>query len=149
MDAQPTISHTVALGGFVRALITYLRETPVQERVSGLPQTLNSWFEKENHYQASRCGLDAAFVFDNEGNTCSLRSVLQTVIDAIRPVAEELGQAGYFELFCEHVVKDPCYARQRAIYKQTNSLRKVTESLVAELAAEAAESCYTVLDGGR
>lgn len=133
MDAQPTVSDAVALGGFVRALIEFLRRIPKRDRPEHLPQALPWWFEKENHYQASRAGLDARFVNDPEGGTTSLRSTFNWVASAIQGIAEELGQQSYFVMLCEDVENRLCYSKQRSVYERTGSMIKVVESLVDEL----------------
>lgn len=139
MDAQSSVSRAVALAGFVRALVAYLRGIQGREPAPGLPRPLHWWLEKENHFQASRLGLGANYAEDSQGTVRPLHAVLQTVIEAIWTTAEDLGEADYLERSRGISEADTGYARQKRVYATTGSLKHVAASLVDELERDVTE----------
>jgi carboxylate-amine ligase len=133
MDAQPTVAEAMALAALVRAVVWTLRTRP---DTPGLPQPLPWWIEKENHYQASLRGLDAALICTAEGNHRSLAAVWQDVLAAVQPAAAELGEAGYLEALRRTVASGASHVRQRASFRARQSHRAVAADLAGELRRE-------------
>lgn len=133
MDAQPSVAEAVALAGFVRALVTYLKQTPRAERPQQLPAPLPWWIEKDNHYQASRLGLGAKFIFDERGTVRRLGDIFNEVVDVLGETAESLGQGAHLQALRRNVEAGVSYIRQRQVYSQTNSLKAVVAAVAAEL----------------
>ncbi len=136
MDAQPTVSEAIALAGFVRVLVDYLRHTPESERLPGLPAPLPWWFEKHNHYQASQLGLEASILANEEGGLRSLRALFEDLVEAVTPTAERLGQTPELRRLIETVSTGVSYLRQREIQRRSGSYNRVVEALVEELATD-------------
>jgi carboxylate-amine ligase len=101
-----------------------------------LPQPLPWWLEKENHFQASRLGLEAACITNEQGTVRSMAEVWRDVDATLRPLAEELGEAERFEELRQRVAGGLSYARQREVYRRDGSLRAVVAALVQELEQE-------------
>jgi carboxylate-amine ligase len=139
MDMQSTIGDAVALAGFVRALVLFLQSTRGKHRPAHLPKPLPWWTERENHFQASRLGLTATYVVDEDGTVVQLADMFDRVTDAVAPVAHELGQGAYLERLRESIKRNPPYDRQRAIYHETGSLQQVAASLVDALEQDTLE----------
>lgn len=139
MDMQSTISDAVALAGFVRALVLFLQSTRGKHRPAHLPKPLPWWTERENHFQASRLGLTATYVVNENGTVSQLADMFDRVTDAVTPVADELGQGAYLERLRESIKRNPPYDRQRAIYRETGSLQQVAASLVDALEQDTLE----------
>jgi len=133
MDAQHNITMAVNLAAFVRALVTYLSNTPVSRRPKLFPRGLHWWIEKHNHFQASQLGLDAQYILDTKGTLAPLRELFHQAMEAIGPVAVELDQSACFKGLELQVKNGPAYALQRKVYEKTGSFRAVVENLVAEL----------------
>lgn len=133
MDAQSTVSDAIALAAFVRALIGYLRRTQGSATSAQLPRRLPWWIEKNNHFQASRLGIDAMYVSDEQGGVRPLADVFREVRDVVAVAAEELGETHYLEHLTAATESGPGYARQRETYRQTGSLTRVVDSLVERL----------------
>jgi carboxylate-amine ligase len=133
MDAQSTVSDAIALAAFVRALIVYLRRTHAAAPSGQLLKPLPWWIEKNNHFQASRLGLDAMYVSDEQGQVRPMTDVFSEVRDAVAVAAEELGEMRYLEHLTAAMESGPGYARQREIYQRTVSLKSVVGSLVDRL----------------
>jgi carboxylate-amine ligase len=140
MDAQSTVTDAVTLAGFVRALVFYLKQTPEKEQAKELPQALPWWLEKENHFQASRLGLEAKFIQNEQGIVRQLKDVCLDVINAIHDQAEALDQSDYFEHLCSMLEDGINYQRQRRIHQQSGSFKKVVAFLIDELNKEKAYS---------
>lgn len=130
MDAQPTVSEAMALAAFVRALVAFLRGNPDRD---DLPQPLPWWIEKENHYQASLQGLEAPFIYTEDGAARPLAEIWEGVAAAIEPVAAELGEAGYLAQLRRTVTGGLSYVRQRRVQAGSGSFHDVARSLVTEL----------------
>jgi carboxylate-amine ligase len=133
MDAQSTVSDAIALAGLVRALIGYLRHTQSSARSARLPRPLPWWIEKNNHFQASRVGLGAMYIADEQGRVRLLADVFGDVRDAVAAAAEELGETRYLEHLTDPIEGGLSYARQREVYRGTGSLKRVAASLVDRL----------------
>lgn len=133
MDAQSTVSDAIALAAFIRALIAYLRRTQGGVPSGQLPRPLPWWIEKNNHFQASRLGLEAMYVSDEQGQVRPLADVFREVRDAVAVDAEEMGEIHYLEHLTAAMEKGPSYARQREVYRRTGSLKRVVRSLVDSL----------------
>jgi carboxylate-amine ligase len=138
MDMQPTVGEAIILAGLVRTLVTYLRNTPPWARPPGLPQPLPWYLEKHNHYQVSRLGLAAPVISTARGDLKPLRQVFRETIETLRTTAADLEQSACLEQLCQTVSQGVSYARQRAVYQATHSLRTVTAALVSELEHELA-----------
>lgn len=138
MDAQPTIADTAALAGFVRTLVAFLRRHG--EVQGGLPGALPWWIEKENHYQATRAGMMALYICEKQGTVRPLAEIWRDAVEALAPLAAELGESSSLEHLRHMAGTGPGYERQRRLYQRTGSLREVVESLADELDVELARA---------
>ncbi len=136
MDAQPTVGAALALAGFVRCLVHYLRRRKTTNSSWRFPAPGHWWIEKHNHFQASLLGLEARYINDRNGGLTPLRTLLAEVLKETGPVARELGQSAYFSRFEEHCRRGLSYARQRETFQKTGSLKAVTQTLIGDLEAE-------------
>lgn len=129
MDCPHTIREAMALSSLVHVLVKYFTSGEKQGPLRPLPL----WAEKENHFRATRCGLDAIFIEDASGNTRPIRGVIEDTIEAVAGTAEKLGEGEYLRRIENILDNGPGYARQRRIFKETGSLKDVSASLVREL----------------
>jgi carboxylate-amine ligase len=134
MDAQPTIEEAMELGALTRVLAAYLLDNKHRADELQLPHALPWWLERDNHYVASRLGLDANYVYNTQGDFRLLRDVWRDVVGAIRPYADTLGEGEYIDQLVARVQADDIsFMRQRQVYRKEGELRAVSASLVAEL----------------
>lgn len=133
MDAQSTVSEAISLAAFIRALITYMRESPAASDKKKLPQALHWWMEKDNHFQASRQGLKANFIFNEDGESERLETVWKRVFKIIRPIAESLGDGLWLDRLQENISNGPGYLRQLSQYQTNESLPDLVSELTREL----------------
>lgn len=142
MDAQPTIREAIDLAGVVRALVMYLRRTPIETDQGQAFSSIHWWVQKDNQYQASHHGLDANYLEALDAEPLALRALLAKVMARLAPVAEEMQQSSSMASLrttLEHGISNE---RQHAVYQRTGSCKKIVERLVEELAAD---SCHAPL----
>ncbi len=133
MDMQATVHEALALAAFVRCLARLLAQ---QEALPPcLPPRLPWWIEKENHFQASRRGLAAPFIWTREGAVRPMRRVLEEVLDAVAAVARPAERPWLDRV--ARLMEHPGYRGQREVYRRTGSLQQVVARLVQALAEEA------------
>jgi carboxylate-amine ligase len=137
MDAQPTVSETIALVG----LVLYLVEMVLTHPEGGpLPEELPLWLEQENRYRASHRGMEAPYITSPDGDVRPLREVASDLLAAITPLAEAGGESRFLEPLHSALYRGPSYVRQLAVYRDTGSLREVTAALVRELDEDLSEA---------
>lgn len=136
MDAQPTVREAANLASLLRVLVHDLKSRPGALPPPELPQPVVWWLEKENHFQASRLGLEAACITNEQGTVRPLAEVWRDVDATLRPLAEELGEAERFDELRRRAAAGVSYARQREVHRREGSLRSVAAALVHELEQE-------------
>lgn len=133
MDAQSTLSEAMQLGALVRVLAQYLLRNTKQEQTP-LPHPLPWWIEKDNHYQATRLGLSANYIYNKDGQIKPLIEIWEDVIAELMPVSGELGERKYLEALRSKVAKKEMgYLHQKNIYSETASFEKTIETLISDL----------------
>jgi carboxylate-amine ligase len=137
MDALPTVRENIAMAALVYTLIVYLLRCREQEACSHLPPQ-HWWMEKMNHFNASYRGLDADYIFDDQGHSRPIMVVIQEVFEALAPTARELGTMDHLQRLEKDIFNNPSYLRQRRLFKETGSLKAVAADLVRELDEELA-----------
>ena len=138
LDAQPTVHLAVTLGSFVRALVFYLRSRLDDPDDPELLKPIHLWLEKQNHFEATRLGMEAPLILDDRGSTRPLIDVFGELMEELMPVAEELGQEKYLESLRHFVAKGPGYRQQWADLEAGGTLKHVTACLAASLENELA-----------
>lgn len=132
MDAQSTVSAAVSLAALVRALVEYLRESRPED-TDGLPRPLHWWMEKENHYQASRQGLKANVVINENGDTRPLVEMWQQMFEIVRPIAVSLGDGDWIDGLQEMIHTGPGCRYQLDHYRSHGSFQGLVSHLASEL----------------
>jgi glutamate---cysteine ligase / carboxylate-amine ligase len=106
-----------------------------------------TWLVRDNKWRATRYGLDATIITDEDGATAPLRDELYELVRTLDPVADRLGCADELHVADEVLEHGASYERQRAIYRRTGDLTRVVESLVAEFATNSFDGASGT-DGG-
>ncbi|MBI4519838.1 MAG: glutamate--cysteine ligase [Gemmatimonadetes bacterium] len=132
-DAPPTLSEVVALAGLVHTLFAWCDEA-YRDGQGFLPPPY--WMLRENKWRASRWGVDARIVLDEKGRTGLLRDEIERVLDVLAPTARALGCAQDLEIVKTVLAVGPSYERQRRIFEEQRSLRRVVEALIEEFATD-------------
>jgi|AMFO01.1.fsa_nt_gi carboxylate-amine ligase, YbdK family len=132
MDAQANIPDAVNLAAFVSILAAYLKRAPVGKDRRIL-RPLHWWLQKENFFRASRAGMEAQLIVEENGNCKPMRQVLEETLAMLEPAATEMGEEERLLTLGRSLAAGPCYVRQRRIFARTGSLKEVVAGLVAEL----------------
>lgn len=132
MDAQTTIAEAASLAALVHVLAVYLlRQKETSWSAACTVPALPWWLEKENHYQATRLGIGANFVYSPLGEVKPLRMVWLELCQDLMAVAAELGEADYLERLNRRVIGNGIgYIQQRNIFRRAGSLFDVVAALV-------------------
>jgi len=128
MDAQSTLSDSVAFAALVRGLARYFRTTDPEERPELMPERVPFWLERENHFRATHAALDARYV-DAETRLHPLRLVAETVLEAAAEAAGAFGKRSFLEPI-ERLADYPGYRRQLEWYEESDSMEQVVRHLV-------------------
>jgi carboxylate-amine ligase len=95
-----------------------------------------TWVVKDNKWRATRYGLDATIITDENGSTAPLRDELYELVRALHPVADRLGCADELAVASDVLEYGASYERQRTVYRRTGDLTRVVDQLVQEFAAD-------------
>ena len=129
-DGIPTMDELCAMVALSQSLVVWLGE----RYNSGLPLPQHkAWTVRENKWRATRYGLDAEIIRDEEGNLLSLRRSIGDTIEMLEPIAEKLG---CYEDLCrvnDMLERGTSATRQREVYARERDMSQVVDSLVEEM----------------
>jgi carboxylate-amine ligase len=129
-DGLPTLSETVALVTLLDALA---RRLDGEYKGGSRPAPPPDWMIRENKWRASRYGLEAEILLDDQGRTAPLRKEVEKLMETHRTAASRSGSARAFSAL-ERMLEHGCsYERQRRILRRSGSMKAVTEALKEEL----------------
>lgn len=133
MDSPSDLQMLHALVAFARSMTVCMARLTQREAGRILPLNLPWWIEKENCYRASHEGLEADFIYNEQGHCRPLRGLIEDLIDVCAPVAEEIGETASLS-FTENVLTDgPGCLKQARVYDETHSAHAVTKDLARRL----------------
>ena len=132
-DGLPRLAEVAAVAALTQCLVERMDQGLDRGHVPSVPK---AWIVRENKWKATRYGMEADIIVDDEGNLRPLRDDLADLVEALGPVAAGLGCAD--ELAQVHTVVDegPSYARQRALVAAGRSLPDVVDALIEELRSD-------------
>ena len=133
MDAAPDLHSVHALTAFVRSLAVCLARTTDGEAGRILAAELPQWIERENHYRASRSGIDADYIYNEHGRHRPIRGLIDDLLGLCAPVAAEIGESKGLKLAREMLGGRTGYSAQLDSFTATDSMRAVTADLVQRL----------------
>lgn len=129
-DGIPTMSELCAIVALSQSLVVWLAD----RYNSGLELPVHrAWTIRDNKWRATRYGLDAEIIRDEEGNLVSLRRSLGDLVETLAPVAERLGCLEDLNGVTEILERGTSATRQREVFAETHDLAKVVDSLVEEM----------------
>jgi len=135
MDAQSTLAGALSFAALLRALSRFLQQTRGNDEATRPLSPLFWWSLKDNCFTASRFGIDAKLIASEEGDVLPLLDVALCTLALIEPFAEPDEQP-HLERLVRDVESGLPYARQRRLFKKTESLHAVVGSLMEELCSE-------------
>ena len=136
MDAASNLQTLHALVAFTRVMAVCMARASPEEVSQVLPLELPMWIEKENCYRASHCGLDAEFIFNEQGEHRPLRGLIEDLMDFCESVADDIGESKNLQLSRQILIHKPGYLRQLDAYTASHSMRVVAENLKSQLMNE-------------
>ncbi|MFZ9887041.1 MAG: carboxylate-amine ligase [Myxococcota bacterium] len=134
-DAQPTIEASLALAALVHCLmVAVLEHDPVV--LGHLPCPLPPWLERENAFRASRYGLDAELLVDDDGEVIAAKELLTALVTALVPVGIRL-DVGDLLYALTATLRDGSWAeRARTHFVTTRDLAMTMQWLADQLDEE-------------
>lgn len=92
--------------------------------------------EKENYFRASRRGLEARYIADEQGHSYPIRVIVPQIVEALMPTAAQLGTTDYLQALNNAALHArPNYMRQRLVFQKTGSLQAIVAELARQLDA--------------
>ncbi|HEU4480825.1 MAG TPA: glutamate--cysteine ligase, partial [Actinomycetota bacterium] len=129
-DGIPSMDELCAIVALSQSLVVWLGE----RYNSGLEiPGHQAWTIRENKWRASRYGLDAEIIRDEEGNLMSLRRSIGDLVERLDPVAERLGCHEDLMGVNKILERGTSATRQREVFDRERDLSAVVDSLVKEL----------------
>jgi carboxylate-amine ligase len=129
-DGLPRLSEVATVAALTQCLVERM-DTRYDE--GSPPVVQKAWIVRENKWKATRYGMEAEIIVDDEGNLRPLRAVLAELVDELAPVARRLGCADELGHARAMTEVGPSYVRQRQLTAAGASLLDVVDALVEEL----------------
>lgn len=142
MDSQPTLREAIALAALIHSAIAYLQHCRREGRAGFLLKPCHGWIEKENYFRASHLGLDAYYIEDDRGHSRPFRRIIEDILEALAPIAAQLGETEYLKFLEKRLEGGSSYIRQRRVFQETGSQKEVVASLVRELEEEQLDAFF-------
>jgi len=132
-DAPATIKDCCAIAALTQCIVVHLDR--LYDRGYSL-DAMNRWIVRENKWRASRFGLDAQIIIDNDGTQALLMDEIPQILDNLRPLAEELGCPNELNDIQDLLNRGNSSSRQRAVFQETQDLKEVVRYLSDQLRAD-------------
>jgi carboxylate-amine ligase len=128
-DGIPTLREV----GMVAALCQSLVELFDHQLDRGytLPSPA-AWVVRDNKWRATRYGLDAIVITDDQGATAPLRDELYELVHELEPIADRLGCAEDLKVVSDVLDHGAPYERQRAIIAAGGSIEDIVSAGITE-----------------
>jgi carboxylate-amine ligase len=91
-----------------------------------------AWVVRDNKWRATRYGLDAIVITDDQGTTAPLRDELYELVHELEPIADRLGCAEDLKVVSEVLDHGAPYERQRGIIAAGGSIEDVVRAGITE-----------------
>jgi carboxylate-amine ligase len=136
MDAPSTVPEAIMLTAFAYTLVVYLHQLAFNQDSGFRLSPLRWMIEKENYFRASRRGLEARYIADEQGHSYPIRAIVPQIVEALMPTAAQLGTTDYLQALNNAALHArPNYTRQRLVFQETGSLQAIVGELVRQLDA--------------
>jgi glutamate---cysteine ligase / carboxylate-amine ligase len=91
-----------------------------------------AWVVRDNKWRATRYGLDAIIITDDQGSTAPLRDELYELVRELEPVADRLGCAEDLKVVSDVLDHGAPYERQRGIAADGGSVEDLVSASITE-----------------
>lgn len=129
-DGLSTLTELASVAALVQVLVEHFsRRLDEGEQLPTMP----AWFHRENKWRAARYGLDARIIVDADGTQRPVAEHTAETLEALAPVAVELGCGREFADIATILDGGASYARQLAVADVAGGdLRRVVQHLIRE-----------------
>lgn len=128
-DGVPTLREVGMAAALCQSLVELFDHQ--LDRGYTLPRPA-AWVVRDNKWRATRYGLDAMIITDDQGSTAPLRDELYELVAELEPIADRLGCAEDLNVVSEVLDHGAPYERQRAIVAAGGSLTDIVGASIAE-----------------
>jgi carboxylate-amine ligase len=129
-DGIPTMREVAGLAALAQSLVEWF-DTRIDAGDS-LPVP-REWVIRMNKWRATRYGIDADIIRDDDGTSVRLADSIRDLIEELSPVAQGLGCLDELRSNLEVLDRGPSYLRQRRVLAAGGSYPDVVDSLIREL----------------
>ncbi|MDQ4106493.1 MAG: glutamate--cysteine ligase [Actinomycetota bacterium] len=119
-DAQTDANRTASLAALAQCLVANADQFPAE----------NPLLTEENKWRVTRYGLDAQLHDFSTGRSIPASDAARTLVERLRPVAQDLGCEAELEGVLEIVESGTGAERQRAVLGERGTLKGVVEHLI-------------------
>ena len=127
-DAQIDAHRIAQIAALVRALVVVAADPRLPD--SAFPARLPHWMELDNHFRASKSGLDARLIVSETGDTGPMMQVVEQLFELARREGENLGDSALLATLERTLLSRSGAALQRAAWQRNRSCKAVTGFLV-------------------
>ena len=131
LDAQVDAQRIAQIASLVRALVVVAADPKLPD--SAFPAQLPHWMELDNHFRASKSGLDAELIVSEAGDTGPMMQVVEQLFELARRQAEYLGDSALLATLERTLASRNGAGQQRAEWQRKRSSRAVAQFLVESL----------------
>ena len=128
-DGLPTLDEVMAVTALIQTLVVWLGNQYDEGEYLPLHR---HWIVRENKWRAARWATDAEIIVDEDGNLERLDESLARLVEAVTPVAKQLGSHVELQGVGAMLRTGLSYRRQRRIYDETGDYAEVMKALVRE-----------------
>lgn len=129
-DGLATVRETAAVVALSQALARRAGARIAAGRGRAFPP---AWRIRENKWRASRHGMEAEYVVEDDGSTMPVREYLRRTLDELATEGYLDRGSAYFDDLARLAAGAPTSAdRQRALYERTGSFESITRALADE-----------------
>lgn len=133
MDTASDLQNLQALVTFARVMAVTMARLSPQQVGEVIPLDLPTWVQKENRYRAGWKGLNAEFIYNQEGDHRPLRGLVEELYSLCEPVAKTIGEEKKFTLSRNILLEELGYHRQLQSFAESHSTFTVAENLRRQL----------------
>jgi carboxylate-amine ligase len=133
-DGIPTLSETMAIVALIQTLVVWIDEGLRTKARSETISMRRYWIAPENLWVAARDGLDGMIIVNEEGKRRKISDDILNLMEHLAPIAKRLNCYEELSFLAEIIRQGSSAKRQRALFRQTQSLEAVVGALVNEFA---------------
>jgi glutamate---cysteine ligase / carboxylate-amine ligase len=132
-DVCPRLDDAVAIVAFVRALVAAIARREIREpRIEGISRAVERDLIAGNEWRVAQRGLDARIVPTDGGDGAAMRVALRALLDRLRPIATELGDAAEVAHVEQIIERGNGADRMRRAFADLGGLRALVDWLTDE-----------------